>query len=449
MFIVEIPYWVEVFWIILYFIAYLVISYPNPDGYFYLVGLITANIGWELYVSFLLMDGGRLVESLLPGILLLLLYRNRSHFSIVHSQALCAIAAVILLGLETIFFGAQIVHYRAITESGQWVVKQKDQQTSNPSWCGAGKITGAFVETPKRLSLFGVGVPEYLLGRPEGARILGLLDLSTGVLTKLDSKDHLVKCSSDGQWLAYGKSISDKNDDTEYFRYHVPTGHQDLLLTYDKMMNSVGMMAPGGDKLFVYEQPGYSVTTYQTQQPVWPVFILKKSVSYWQWMPDGKHIIIRIDQEPALKILSLDERVVREIPLPTPQTEAYFRVGSDGRYLYMHVKPWGELYYYKLDDDNASWQATGINGDVRYSVGPEGLLTYTKFIYSDGPYLYASSRDELKNMGVWIYRPGMTEPVRLTHQIDRGVAVSADGTKIAFGRKRYLSLSDLMILGKR
>lgn len=441
---------IELLWILLYLLAIFALLRPKRMGYIYLGLLLTGNLGWEIYVSYLLDAEYRLFLHTVPGTLLILLYYFRHNFAFKANRiALVAIVAFVFLLVESSLLGAKVIDQKYRSEAIQWRTEHVYSGALSPKWCGENQIIarfsdslandGSLYDEMQKLmySMFPSGIRDYNV-RP------GLFDLTTRKLTKISLRNDMrmdeerQNCSLDGQWISYNKIQSKDNKPySEYFRYHVPTGKSEtVFIAQGKNLNFL-TPSPNGSMLFQVEKIDNNPEFWVKQSDAGIKVITKKvgknEQFVWAWMPDGKGWVITSRDRGFLEFFSLDGKLIRTIPLPKEEI-ARIVVGPDEKYIYIRTRNPDELYYCKLDSAQPEWQSTNVRMVWEFSVGSNGLLVYTVSSLYGGQFTYLLGQKALKERGIWLYRPGMRYSIRLTNDADSSASVSADGKRIVFSR---------------
>jgi len=456
---------IEIPWLMLYTIAWLIMLRPNPLGYCYLVLFITVNIGWELWISGLLLDEVRLLTYFLPGLFLVYLFFNRNRFGVKAPFSVLALALFGLLLAEATYASVTIDQDKTTMEFGHWSVKDTGYSVTQGGvkWCGTKRLVGRFIVSPEE--------------KTEKRFALGSLDLLTGKLVVIDSKGVFnPSCSIDGQWLSYSRRTEEadklKKNIHEYLRYHIPTGTSEVLLKYNhRGSNFNNYMSPTGDKMIFLNYPEGMLQIFSVGEPKWSVYQWEPSNYQWEpskksgifrgeWMPDGKTVLVKKPGESVLTISTPEGKDLQEIPFPTGDDKSpYFaddyKIGPDGEYIYFRLNKTRKLYYYRLSNPESGWHLVGERSVHNYAVGPRGVMVFNGVPRGLGYYLYLDG-ERLTTSGLWLFRPETGETLRLTSGYDEEPSISPDGKTIAFLRgvdKRIISSgasqNDLILLKQR
>lgn len=431
----------ESIWIFLYFIAQLVVFKPTSGGFWYLTIFIATNSIWEVWISYLVLDEKRLVISVLPVLILMILYFNRQRFAAKQLQSSIALAIIAFIMTEALIFGLEIEKNKQIREISQWSIQSTGQiglEMSDIKWSGPSDIVARFKQA----------VPDVSTSLKQPVMIIGRLDINSGKMDVIDSSGHSSTCSSDGQWVAYiqRKPSEGKKEIQHYIRYHVPSGKHEVVLQGSFRGTVIGeLMAPSGDKLSVTEYPDEQVEVFPTGEPHWQVYKWFRQVrdgTHGTWLPDSSGIIVR--QKPSFAIYSPEGQFMRALP-PIPYAQEdwgirSFRFSPDGEYFYILVVKdsgrSGELYYIKSNEPAAEWQSIGTGLVDSYTVGHKGILAYGYFPSGLLGYHMYLQGERLGERGIWLYNPENKEKVRLTTDYDTAPSISADGKAVAFLRAR-------------
>ena len=444
---------IEGCWVLLYGIAWKAVLRPNLIGYGYLAVFLSLNIGWEIWISGLMMDETRLLIYLLPCVLLVVLFLNRDRFSIRTPYSSIALVLFGLLLSEAVYVSVVNYHYKMSAEVGQWAISSTGRKAlpmGEVKWCGGNALVARFPESP----------PD----NPGHQFVLSRLDLGTGKLVVIDKKGYDPTCSDDGQWLSFSRKPepTEQLNSREYLRYSVLTGTTDVLLKYVfRGYNFENFMSPNGDKLVFLNHPDETLQIFTDREPRWRVYQweLAKPFGPFQgvWMPDGKTVMVKKTGELFLAISTLDGKILQKIPLPETHEENQifyddFKISPDGSYIYLRLSRSQKLYYYRMSEPESGWRLVRERAVTNYAVGPEGMLVYNEFPSGLGHYSYWFG-GRLATTGIWLFKPQTGKSIRLTAGYDEGPSISPDGKTIAFFRgidnkiiSAGASRSELMLL---
>lgn len=425
-------------WMLVYFLAFLAVFDPNFAGYLYLILLVGLNVGWELWISSLAFDGVRLISYFLPSLVLGYLYLNHTRFSISKKYAALALLILAFLLLETGYFSLKICQYKFLSEAKQWSLIHTGYEAKEISWIDSDTIVAEFLQSR---------------GPKEDTRFVSSLNFSTGEYCVIDERGLVPKISRDGLWIGYYRKLgwipegNIRRGISEFVWYNIATGEKETLYRHIEGRD-IEFTTPGG------------IMLSNTLGGIDRFFAL-----------DGTTAIAQKKNDPYFYICTLSGQVLNKIPLPHPngpdfrlsQYSKYIYINSfaefnyynfdqpeqgwrsvanasdgtvvspDGQYIYNCSN--GELSYYDLNSPQSGWHVvdSGIYGE--YTLGVGGLVVFTRShghqLYGSYKYLY---KKDLITQGLWLYRPGMTVPKRITSEDDAFPSLSPDGKTIAFSR---------------
>ncbi|BBB91984.1 hypothetical protein [Methylomusa anaerophila] len=421
---------------------------PSQARYYYCVLFLLFFAGWQIWLSYLMLNELRLfLLSLLSGFLVLL-YLNHRRFGVKQRRALLSLFSAVLVAIPANYLGYEVLIYKqqpAYSEWAEFAETHRAMGTFEFNWLNESAIVGRF-EMPN----------EHNDLSP-----LRVFDLNTGQLTIIDIGGGKSSVSRHGNWVGYIRLIDKPKKSVQYIRQEMPDGPKEIMLEAESFgLGSFRLLSPDGQKVFFRGSfnkgiPSPKVVYWPWEQTSW-VADIKVA-----WLPDSQAILIAQRDESTgyklqLNVYSLDLKVIGSIPVGEEITLIKdLKISPDGQMLYAQTMHRYDvsLDYYNLREPEKGWRTAVSHLVHDWDVGAGGKLVYANTPYSSGYFDFLNPR-ALATRGIWLFNPEDGNVVRLTTHPDELPKFSPSGNQIAFRRhyqspsSQYAIPSDLIIIKK-
>lgn len=175
------------------------------------------------------------------------------------------------------------------------------------------------------------------------------------------------------------------------------------------------------------------------------------------WMPNSNGLFFlqgESDFKPtSLTMFDLNQKTIMSFPLKLDDDFDHIteiKTSPDGAYFFAKgIK--GNIYTLKSDEAERNWIKIISFPTYKWDVGPDYAIVFSVYPSKIGYYNYLDL-DKLGQQGIWLYRPDLKNPIRLTSGPDHTPAISPSGDRITFLRlhpaksSQFAIFNDLMTL---